>query len=819
MDLSHRRWRCRWIWAPGGEAPRDPSGFIGLAGSAACAPEQDALLRRRFTLAEAPSRAPARVTADSRYALFVNGALVSRGPVRGDATKLGYDPLELAPYLRAGENVIAIRARWYGTPTAWWAPARPTPELGRRGALAFELELGAPFVLGSDASWKALLPAAWTPLRRSGVSMLPVESLDARKLPASWSALDFDDSAWPAAVEIQPIGVGAALEKSPPSTPFGALRPRPIPQLAGETFTPRVVSVRVVAGRAAAASPIESALADEQSEERGRSEPDGPLPLRLEAAPGATHALLLDFGRIVAGLVGLEVEAEPGVCFDLAGREELGHEALLGAPNVGFRYLARGHDDAFESFDPIGLRFAALSVRGASLPVTLKRIWCRERLYPVAPGAAFACSDPELERIYEVGKRTVALNSHDAYLDCPTREQRGWTGDSVVHQMVHLTTNADWGLARWHPQLACSPRPDGMLPMAAGGDAEAGATLIPEWPLHWIRSVWNLWRYTGERELLRGLLPAAESVLRWFLPYRGRGGLIRHVEQWVLIDWAALHLSDTSSCLNAQWARALLEFAEMSEWLGDLGRAGWARGLHAELRAAFELFWDEARGSYVDHAIDFVPQRPMSQHAGATALWAGLVPAGRVARVIDTITDASRLVRRTWMGMKGPAYLVSGPPEADWDVEKQIVAAEPFYRYVVHDALAAAGRADRIPELCRDWRHFLARGETSWPELWTHGTHCHGWSSTPTRDLVQYVLGIRPEQPGFAVARVAPRLGDLSWVRGAAPTPHGFVRVDARRDRIEIDSPVPVLLDLPGRAPEPLPAGKHLKKGTDLRLQ
>jgi len=91
-------------------------------------------------------------------------------------------------------------------------------------------------------------------------------------------------------------------------------------------------------------------------------------------------------------------------------------------------------------------------------------------------------------------------------------------------------------------------------------------------------------------------------------------------------------------------------------------------------------------------------------------------------------------------------------------------------------------------------------------EVGPAGRH-HGWSSTPTRDLVTYVLGIRPEEPGFAVALVAPRLGDLVWARGAAPTPHGFVSVEAGRDAIE--SPVPVLLDLPGRPAERLPAGRH----------
>ena len=50
--------------------------------------------------------------------------------------------------------------------------------------------------------------------------------------------------------------------------------------------------------------------------------------------------------------------------------------------------------------------------------------------------------------------RSVDLTTQDAYLDCPTREQRAWTGDSVVHQSVDLVANPDWSLARWHPQLA-----------------------------------------------------------------------------------------------------------------------------------------------------------------------------------------------------------------------------------------------------------------------------------------------------------------------------------------------------------------------------
>jgi hypothetical protein len=800
MTEPHRRWRCAWIWAPGTSAPRSGDLFAAPPESG----EEDVLLRRMFSLAAAPRAAPARVVADSRYALWVNGALASRGPVRGDAAKLRYDAIDLAPFLRAGPNVLAVRARYYGSAVSWWAPARHSLSLGRRGAFAFEADLGGGVFLGSDAAWRAHRCVAFTHVPPSGISHQPIDAVDARLLPAGWEEPDFDDAAWPAAEALATLSVGGLPERSPPSQPYGALRPRPIPQLEGSLRTPRSARVREVAGGAPHANPVDAVAADEASALRGERE--AALPLVL--APGGVSQVLLDFGEVVSGLVGIEVEAEAGVTLDLAAREDVEPGGFGGGTRAGLRYVTRGDRDAYRSFDPIGLRWALVSVRGATRPVTLRGVTCLERLYPQRGGACFECSDPVLNRVYEAGKRTVALNAHDAYLDCPTREQRAWAGDAVVHQMVHLTTNEDWGLARWHPELAASPRPDGLLPMAAGGDLEGISATIPEWSLHWIRSVWNLWRYTGDRELVRSLLPYAETVLRWLLPYRGAHGLACHVEQWVLVDWAALHHRDTSACLNAHWARALLEFAEMSEWLGDAGRAGWARGLHAELGRAFELFWDEARGSYVDHAVDGVPQRPMSQHAGATALWAGLVPEHRRARVLATITDRRRLIRRTWVEMS-PGAVVTGPVAPDWDVEREIVAAEPFYRFVVHDAVAGAGRAEWIPSLCRDWEAFLARGETTWPEMWNAGTHCHGWSSTPTRDLVMYTLGITPAEPGFACVRVAPRLGDLAFARGAAPTPHGLVRVDATPERVAIESPVPVLLDRAGCAPERLPAGKH----------
>jgi len=824
-DFLEIRWRGHWIWVP--EEKPDMGSFFPGAEPSVSKPESHGLFRKTFTLKRLPRRAPARITADSRYALYINGQEAYRGPIRSQPRRLYYDLFDLAPYLRKGENVIAVYVKYYGTPKSYWMPAAANMTLGKTGIMVFEANLGkgpeGDIWLVSDASWKAHKSDAWSDEGYQGTGMvigggIPIEVLDARKLDHNWNSAGYDDHAWGNAQMIPAMHIGGFGRTQPPTDPYGPLYPRPIARLGGAVMKPASILVEQLSGtvEGSIGSPVTRVAKTIALPVSAKTQVSS-FPIHVDVPGDGFARLIMDMGVIVSGLVQLEVTAPAGTIFDLNYVEEpiKGEAGFLGV-HSGSRYIARGKHDKFQVFDPNGFRYAYILVHGGTASVTVNGFSVNENLYPWQPGASFECSDADLNRIYSAGIRTVALNSHDAFMDCPTREQRAWVGDSVVHQMVHLAANTDWRLAWHYLTLGNSPRPDGILPMSVVGEIESsGGLTIPDWALHWVHGVYNLYRFLGDRDAVKTFMPTIERILRWYMPYQTSAGALKDVVEWNLVDWGSVSNEDTSGILTAIWARGLYEFSEMAGWRGEKASQKWANRLYAKARAGFEVFWNQERGTYVDHLKDGVQQKEINQLAGALAICSRLAPENRWTRIIETITDPQKLVVRSWTGgggdyeMEKMAKQFQGIYEIDWDVEKEIVIAQPFMSYVVHDAVALAGMAERLPDLYHRWLEFLVNGYDTIGECWGWGTHVHGWSCTPTKDMIFYTLGVTPAKPGYTVARIAPRLGHLKWAKGKVPTPHGLISVHAVRGKVTIDSPVPVIVDLPGRAPQSLPAGAH----------
>ena len=119
-DFSGVRWHGHWVAPDVPEFVIDPT---SVGSDLPPAGFSRAQFRRILDLQDVPARVPLRVSADSRYVLWVNGIEVGRGPIRSQPRRLRYDEYDIAGYLRSGRNVVAVLVTYYGHPNSFWQPA------------------------------------------------------------------------------------------------------------------------------------------------------------------------------------------------------------------------------------------------------------------------------------------------------------------------------------------------------------------------------------------------------------------------------------------------------------------------------------------------------------------------------------------------------------------------------------------------------------------------------------------------------------------------------------------------------------------------
>jgi len=756
-------WKANWIWS---ELP--PRSLPALAPDATPPKElwnRFCCLRRSFDLESVPASVPARVTADSRFILYVNGIEVARGPARSIPERLAWSEIDLAPYLRRGKNAVAALVRYYGGPMPWWRPAAVSFQLGV-GSFAFE----APSIaVSSDASWKAhRAPYAQNV---PGVRMLPVppiEIVDGRDEALGWTTPDFDDFDWQHAV-ILSAGTFASNRIHLPVEPYTAMEHD---DLAPLTSIPVPFAEKI---RRTVALTDKDPLAAYDA---------------LEDSSAGDTATTYEAGETLA-TPWAEVSGPCGSIVDIYTGEDLRADGAVEIRPRHYltRYILRGDGlERVEGFEAVGFRYATIVARGGAV---VHRAGATERRYPRAGDASFSCDDDRLNQIWRVGARTLDLCSTDAFLDCPGREQRAWLGDSYVHALLTYVTNTDWRLVRRHLRIcAHSRRGDGLLGMVAVGDFSTSSTTIPDYSLHWLRALARYFEYSGDTALIRELAPEAIGVLAAFERYRARDGLLRGMPGWIFIDWAMTEKSEVVGALDALYAAALDDFAMLCERALDNFRAAANHRAQANrTREAFELLWDANRGVYVDAADGHGPLHRISQQTNAIAIVSGCAPRERFEAILKNILEESRLKITPTISDDRTPYIAQRMNPADYmkfDAETDIVAAQPFFCKFLHDAIVHASRRDLLAELCLKWWPQIARGNTTFEEYWSgpagEASRCHAWSATPTYDLTTQVLGVRPLEPGYHKVAIHPHFGKLAKLAGRIPTPHGMIEASFERD-------------------------------------
>ena len=395
--------------------------------------ESDVMLARRsFDLDQVPGEAILRITASSKYQLYLNGEYICQGPARSAPHHQSYDILDVAGLLQEGMNTIAIRVHHQ--------PGKHSYHFTGRAGLLAQLNVSSntrEFSLITDTTWKVTPDFSWDneAPRINRFQLAVNDRVDMRRQIKGWNEPGFDDASWSIAKPLMRT-VGWPLPQKNARAqalipPWTSLVPRDIPYLL-ETDEPAVNLLAamqiddLVSEKQKGTLPINPIPLSEQIDEPIAdvfpSYQNGNEPLLIPAsdAPG-TWLLLFDFGRVLNGMPKLEIEGTTGTIVDILYAPFLVNNQFT-HKTVDSEFLDRvilsGNRDIWEATYIKPIRYMGVVVRSGKKPVRIFAAGIRHIAYPFKRKGYIHIPDaPWVEQYMEASARTIQVCTTDGYTD------------------------------------------------------------------------------------------------------------------------------------------------------------------------------------------------------------------------------------------------------------------------------------------------------------------------------------------------------------------------------------------------------------------
>ena len=175
--------------------------------------------RRSFTLNGTVQKASLCLFADTVYQLYVNGVFVEFGPVRFDPRFPQYDTHDISKHLKPGKNVIAVSVNYYGMKV--FRSMMSSGGMLSWGEIKTDKETVS--LISKPGNWKCIPNKAYSKFAsKLSFALNARDIFDQALEEKNWQMPSFDDSKWPAAVELTNQKI------------WGTPSPRSIPFMSGE---------------------------------------------------------------------------------------------------------------------------------------------------------------------------------------------------------------------------------------------------------------------------------------------------------------------------------------------------------------------------------------------------------------------------------------------------------------------------------------------------------------------------------------------------------------------------------------------------------
>lgn len=501
--------------------------------------------RKSFSVDMPPEKAELLICGLGFYELWVNGEQVTKGKlapyISAPDDCIYYDRYDLTALLKTGENVLGICLGngFQNNPGGYIWDFQKTPWQGAPlFSLCLEMERGETkeSLISDESFLTAPSPICFDDLRIG-------EIYDARKELPGWNLPGYNASGWKPAVSVPSPRGEAALCGAEPIRVQAELPP---------------VSVKP-----------------------------------------SQDGYLYDFGQNQTGLCRLRISGEPGQEITLYHGEHL-IDGELDRKNLTCDrteehqkdiYICKGAEE--ETYTPTftyhGFRY--VYVKGLRPEQAQPKLLTYLVMHSELPERGnFRCSDPTVNLLQEMTRRSTLSNFLYFPTDCPQREKNGWTADAALSaEHVLLNLGAENSYREWLRNIRKAQADNGSLPgivPTGGWGYEWGCG--PAWDsvLTWLP--YYLYIYRGDRA---DIFNNAHAILRYleFLTTKIRAdGLIA----FGLGDWCPVGrgADEYKSPLEFTDTMCAMDICKKAAYLfGEVGLAqhqGFAQGLYNRLYTA-----------------------------------------------------------------------------------------------------------------------------------------------------------------------------------------------------------------------------------------
>lgn len=236
-----------------------------------------------------------------------------------------------------------------------------------------------------------------------------------------------------------------------------------------------------------------------------------------------------DFGENVSGWVKIKVSGERGAKVHLYYGEKLNEDGTLNAEGINSLnpngllkheeiYILKGEGEEINHpvFNFHGFRYVYLEVEGETenIELTAQVVYTDIKIV-----GSFSCSDEMLNKIHEASVRSMRTNFLSIPMDCPHREQNGWTGDAYFTAQAAMM-NFDMNLfyEKWLGDIRDAQRQTGQIPAIVPSPNRWGYFSCggPVWDSALSMIPLQSYEYTGEKKLIEQNFEAIKKNISFF---------------------------------------------------------------------------------------------------------------------------------------------------------------------------------------------------------------------------------------------------------------------------------------------------------------